>query len=123
MRILVVEPGKKPYESDIEDDYKEMQKIVGGLIEAVYPFDVENNGTSAVLFCNEEGKLIGLEGNRHVGEHIIAGTFFIVGDSHDGDCCSLTDEQVTKYAEMFAEPEIIDEEEVQQDNYMTFMSW
>ena len=38
MKILVVEPGKHPYEKEIEGTLKEMQKIVGGRIQALYPF-------------------------------------------------------------------------------------
>ena len=115
IKILVVEPHKAPYQSEIDDDYKAMQKIVGGLIEAVYPFE-----DNAILFCNDEGKLIGLEGNRHVGPHIIAGTFFIAGDNKEGGCVSLTDEQIEKYSEQFEHPEEIQLEDVQNDSYMEF---
>jgi len=118
LKILVVEPNKAPYKSEIADDYKEMQKIVGGLIEAVYAFS-----DNAILFCNDEGKLIGLEGNRHVGQHIIAGTFFIVGDDGQGGSVSLTDEQLQKYSEQFEQTEEIQLEEVQEDCYMEFIGF
>ena len=34
MKILIVEPGKHPYEKEISGALKEMQKIVGGRIQA-----------------------------------------------------------------------------------------
>lgn len=51
--------------------------------------------------CNEEGKLNGMELNRRVGNDIIAGPFFIVGDSEDGEFVSLSDEQIEKYTQEF----------------------
>ena len=39
MQVVVVEPKKKPEVREIGDSLESMQKIVGGLIEAVYPFD------------------------------------------------------------------------------------
>ena len=36
MNVLVVEPGTLPYEKEI-NGLEEMQKIVGGLITAIYP--------------------------------------------------------------------------------------
>jgi len=116
LKILVVEPNKEPYQLEIQDDYKAMQGIVGGLIEAVYVFN-----DNAFIFCNDEGKIIGLEGNRRIGSTVIAGTFFIVGDGTEGECCSLTDEQIEKYSEMFSKPEQIMQEEVQADVGFTFM--
>ena len=118
LKILIVEPNKPPVISEIEDDYKAMQNVVGGLISSFYPFD-----DNAFIFCNDEGKLIGLEGNRRIGETVIAGTFFIVGDGLDGECISLTDEQLQKYSERFSKPEQITQEEVQADMDFIFYSW
>lgn len=39
MTILVVEPMKKPTIQEIDGSLESMQRIVGGDIEAVYPFD------------------------------------------------------------------------------------
>ena len=33
--VLIKEPNQKPYLKDIENDYKELQKLVGGDIEIV----------------------------------------------------------------------------------------
>ena len=55
MRILVVEPLKVPYEKKIRGDLKSMQAEVGGLIEAVYPFE----DSELALLCNDEGEADG----------------------------------------------------------------
>ena len=39
MNVLMVEPGKAPYETEIGDDLEAMQAAVGGNIQAVYPYE------------------------------------------------------------------------------------
>lgn len=94
IRILVVEPNKEPYVLKVEHTLKNLQQIVGGLIEFV---ELEPN---ADLICNEEGKINGLELNRIVGNDIIAGTFFIAGQ-HQGETISLSRKQIKKYKAIF----------------------
>ena len=61
----------------------------------------------AVIICNEEGKINGMGPNREVGRDIIFGPFLIVGDDANiGDNLSLTDEQITKFKDMFNEKSI-----------------
>lgn len=110
MQVVYVEPHRKPYISEIEHTLDAEQKAVGGLIELVY------NEDGTAIICNEEGKLIGLDGNRRIGDgsSIIAGSFFVVGLTED-DFCSLTDEEAQKYMERFSEPEEIPKEDVQND--------
>lgn len=110
MRIVYVEPHKPAYEAEIENSLKGEQRAVKGYIELVY------NNDDTILVCNEEGKLIGMEGNRRLdnGVSIIAGPFFIVGDDGE-DFRSLTDEETKKYLERFAQPEDISQEEVEGD--------
>ena len=79
-----------------------------GHIEPIYL------GDGTVLVGNEEAKLMGMEGNRRVGDSIIAGPFFIVGEDGD-DFRSLTDEETQRYMERFAQPEQISQREVQED--------
>jgi hypothetical protein len=117
IRVLVVEPHKEPYIANMTDDYKAFQKIVGGTFECIYP----DNDT--IIYCNDEAKLIGLEGNRKINFDIIAGTFFIAGDNHEGETISLTDEQIEKYSERFKEPEEYTTEEVDDTCFMTFISY
>lgn len=106
MTVLKVEPGKVPEAVTMPNTLAAMQEMVGGYIEVVALDD-------ACLICNEEGKLAGLEGNRRVGDDIIAGTFFLAGDTGDGDFCSLTPEQLEHYTQRFAEPETFQPGEVE----------
>jgi len=101
MNVLIIEPGEAPREAEIGGGLKAMQDIVGGLIEAVYPYD-----DPVALVCNEEGKLLGLPLNRKIEDFdIIAGTFFICGLGEE-NFDSLTPELMEKYKEKFARPEI-----------------
>lgn len=100
MNVLLVEPGEAPREVKIGDDLKSMQDVVGGLIEAVYPYE-----DPVALVCNEEGKLNGLPLNRKLEDYdIIAGTFFICGLSED-NFDSLPPDLMAKYKNKFAQPE------------------
>ena len=107
IKVVLAEPGKKAKVTEIENTLENLQKIVGGYIECVYPFE-DNVG----IICNEEGKLIELEPNRVLRDEngnavdIIFGTFIITGLTED-DFGSLTDEQVEYYLDMFCCPEII----------------
>ena len=80
MNVLVVEPMKKPYTKEIDGSLESMQELVGGTIQAVYPFVDQ-----VALVCNDEGKLLGLTPNRLLkdakGEpyDMVCGTFFLVG--------------------------------------------
>ena len=106
LRVVMVEPGKPAYETEIENTLEAEQKAVGGYIE-VLPLDNEK-----LLICNEEGKLNGMQGNRRIGNDVIAGPFFIVGEGGD-EFRSLTDEEVKASLKRFAEPEEISQEEVE----------
>lgn len=110
MRVLYVEPGKVPYEAEIRNTLEGMQRAVcDGLIEPIFMDD------GCVLVGNEEAKLLGMKGNRHLdGGGIIAGSFFICGDAGE-DFRSLTDDEVQKYMDKYAEPEDISDEETQSD--------
>ena len=107
IRVLIVEPQKQPYVKDIENDFRAMQAVVGGPIEYLYLTD------DAHIYCNEEGKLLGLTGNRRMDNgDVIAGTFFICGDNGYGEDISLTDEQVEQYTERFKEQEFFSYKEM-----------
>jgi hypothetical protein len=110
MRVVYVEPHKPAYEAEIENSIQGEQRAVQGLIELVY------NDDDTIIVCNDEGKLIGMDGNRRLdnGTTIIAGPFFVVGDDGE-DFRSLTDDEVEKYVNRFSEPEDITREEVEGD--------
>lgn len=105
IRVVVVEPGRKPYESEVINTLRGQQTAVNGYIEHI------NNGDGTYLVCNEEGKLQGLPANRRYNGDILVGPFFIAG-AGDYELCSLSDEQAAAYMERFAEPEQIDQSEV-----------
>lgn len=106
LRILMVEPQKAPYEASIPHELSAMQQAVGGLIEVV------RNGDGTLIVCNEEGKLLGMEGNRRIPGDVLAGPFFVVGDAGE-TFRSLTEEELERYRERFAEVEDISPQEVQ----------
>ena len=108
MQVVVVEPKKKPMVQDISPDLESMQKIVGGPIQAIYPFE-----EPVALICNEEGKLLNLPLNRALRDEegnvydIISGTFFLCAAPPDSDrFAGLTDQQIKTYMERFAMPEM-----------------
>ena len=108
MRALKIEPGKKPEVLELADRLEEMQKVVGGYIQALYPFD-----DPVALVCNEEGKLLGLPPNRalrdEVGDiyDVVCGTMFLCGAPPDSEhFCGLTPEQIGKYEKQFRCPEV-----------------
>ena len=75
MKVLIVEPGKYPREADIEHTLEAEQAVVGGTIEAVYPWR-----DSACIVCNDNGIAENLPLNRMLGDYdIIHGTFFVCG--------------------------------------------
>ncbi len=115
LRIVYVEPGRPLFVSEVGRDLLSMQKAVHG------PLEVLNNQDGTVLLCNDEGKLIGMEGNRHVGDDVIAGPFLLIGDNGE-NLRSLTDAEVDRYMERFAQPEEISQEEVEESSGFTFIS-
>ena len=107
MQVVIVESKKKPVVQNIDGSLASMQQIVGGTIQAVYPFE-----KPVALICNDEGKLLNLPPNRALRDSngaiydIVAGTFFLCAAPADSDHFeSLTDEQVQICLERFAMPE------------------
>ena len=117
IRILKIEPQNLPYKKEIANDLEGIQGEVEGLFECIY---LEDN---CILVCNEEGKLNGMELNRRVGNDIIAGPFFIVGDSQDGEFVSLSDEQIEKYTQEFGKVQEFTGEEPEAQPRMEFIGF
>ena len=101
LKVLIVEPRKAPYVAEIPAGPESLQKLVGGLIQALYPFD-----DPVAIIANDEGKLLGLPWNRPLFDEegniydILVGTFLVTGLTED-DFGSLSDEQIQKYTEVF----------------------
>lgn len=105
IKVVLCEPGKKARVTTVMNNLESLQKMVGGYIEATYPFK-----DPVAIVCNEEGKLTNMELNRSLKDadgkvyDIIAGPFMIVGLSED-DFASLSKEHQEKYCKMFEKPE------------------
>lgn len=110
---LKVEPGMVPTVAELKNDLDSLQKAVSegcdrqGLIEII-PI-----AEGVCILCNEEGKLLGLDGNRRIGNDIIVGTFYVIGENEDGELISLTDKQILFYNNMFAIPESFTDDEIE----------
>ena len=107
MQVVIVEPRKKPMVQNIDGGLDAMQEIVGGTIQAIYPFE-----EPIALICNDEGKFLNLPLKRALRDitgyvyDIVAGTFFLCAAPADSDrFASLTEEQVQTYLKRFAVPE------------------
>lgn len=117
LKVVYVEPGQPPYEAEILHTLEAQQKAVGGFIEPVYLED------EITLVGNEESKLIGMPGNRRLDSgSIIAGPFYLVGDTGD-DFRSLTEEETQSMMKRFEQPEDISPEEVEADTGFCFISF
>ena len=106
MQVIMCKPGKRACITTIENTLASLQRLVGGYIEAVYPFD-----DPVAIICNEEGKLNGLELNRALRDEsgkvydIIAGPFLVVGLGEE-DFTSLSKDYQEKYFKLFEHPEL-----------------
>lgn len=79
IKVLSKRAGEPPRSVNVENSLKNLQKHVGGYIEAVTCFI---NGRTFVVICNEEGRLLALPHNCNirgidfVGDIIICGVKF-----------------------------------------------
>ena len=106
MDVLLVKPGMYPQAVQIGGELEDLQKAVGGDIEAVYPFNEE-----VALVVNEEGKINGSELNRALRDDneqiydVIAGDFLVVGLGEE-DFASLSPELMEQFEKEFHQPEM-----------------
>jgi hypothetical protein len=112
IRVLKVEPLKKPEVCYLDNNLDALQKAVSigadyqGLIEVL------DLSSKVCIILNEEGKLIGLEPNRRIEDDIICGVFYVTGQNRSGNFISLSDEQITHYSEIFADIEYFSADDV-----------
>lgn len=101
IKIMKFEVGKKPYFKEIENDWREMQKEVGGFFEIVY---LEHDDSRCVLVCTECGKLNGSKFNRFIVDDqlnpidAIYGDFFIASEDEE-DLDSISEQDAKVFAE------------------------
>ena len=101
LKVLVVEPMQLCRSQEIPDTLDAMREIVGGDIEATFPFM-----EPVVIICNANGKGLDLPYNRPLMDEsglpydIVCGTFFIA--RVDGEhFASLTEEQSQRYKSLY----------------------
>lgn len=123
IKVLKVEPHKSPEVVTLVNDLESLQKAVSigldyqGLIEIIPIAD------GVCILCNEEGKLNGMEGNRRLGNDILCGVFYVVGEDDEGNLCSLKDKQMMFYNMMFLKPEEFSEEEMEKSYFFEITDW
>ena len=105
IQVVLLEPGKLARPAAIDAFLERYQKIVGGMIEAFYPFE-----EPVCIVCNEESKINGMRPNRSVKNDDGVMVDFIFGPAFICDCRgenldSLSDEQIDRYGKMFRYPE------------------
>ena len=106
IQVVLCEPGKKARVTTIMNNLESLQKMVGGYIEAVYPFE-----DPVAIICNEEGKLNNMELNRALRDEsgqiydILAGPFLVTGLGEE-NFSSLSTELQEKYCKIFERPEM-----------------
>lgn len=107
LQVLLIRTMEAPKVVEIKDELSEMQKLVGGYIQEIMPFDDE-----VALICNEEGKINRMPLNRAIRDEegeimdIIAGDFFLCSAPVTRETFeSLSKEQMEKYQDKFKYPE------------------
>jgi hypothetical protein len=121
VRALVCRVGQEPVVEDIQTDLDALQALVGGYIECVPLDDVD-------VWCNEDGRMLGLALNRRLGARApeargvdvvikldegladpgemgvyeFRGDIFLAGRKPSGAMASLSDEAIAKYRELLA---------------------
>ncbi len=110
--VVLVEPGKEARVVKVSRSLTKYQKVVGGLIQVIYPFGDQ----PICLVCNDEAKLDRLPYNRVICDYeaaeprrevldVIAGTFFLC-DGSTSRFESLSAEQIELCMKHFRHPEV-----------------
>lgn len=98
LRVMHVRVGEAPKIVRIAHSVEEMQRLVGGLLDCVALSD------GVDIWCNDEALLVSEpKANRFVEEtgQEIFGDFFLARRNEEGETLSLTDSDISKYAQIF----------------------
>ena len=101
IKALQIAPLERPEICYLENKREVLQEAVSIGADYVGLIEIIDLDERTCIVCNEEGKLINLMPNRRLGDDIICGVFYIVGQNDEGDLTSLTDEQIEHYSEVF----------------------
>ena len=102
--VLLLEPGKVAKPALVNNTLEDMQRLVGGHIEAL---SLPGGGQ---LICNEDGKFLTLPQNRALKDEagkvvdVLVGTCFICG-AKDGEFISLTPDRMKQFKKEFQYPQ------------------
>jgi hypothetical protein len=105
IKALKIAPLERPEICYLENTLEALQKAVSIGADYVGLIEIIDLDERTCIVCNEEGKLINLMPNRRLGDDIICGVFYVVGQNDEGDLTSLTDEEIERYAKQFADIE------------------
>ena len=106
IRLLEIAPLEKPRLIEVEHTLENLQALVGGTVQAVYPWE-----DLVAVLCDDDGKGKGYPANRILEDEegnpydIIVGTFYICGLTKE-DFASIPDDLAEKYTEKFRYPEM-----------------
>ena len=106
IRMIEVAPLEAPRLIEVEHTLENLQELVGGTVQAVYPWDED----LVAVLCDDDGKFKGYPANRVLTDEddnpydILVGTFYICGLTRE-DFGSISDELAEKYMEKFRYPE------------------
>ena len=115
IRVVICRPDEQAEVTEIEEDLKSMQAVVGGLIQEFFPFhsDTDPRYDDLALIVNEEGKLMRLPPSRAVFDEdgrvqdVIAGPFFICYAPVESETfLSLPDDLAEEMRQKFDKPEM-----------------
>lgn len=111
--VLKVVPMCAPEVVTLKNDLRSLQEAVSIDAPSVGLIEIVNLDSKTAILCNEEGKLIGLQPNRHLGCDVLCGVFYVVGQDGKGNLTSLSPKGIERFQKTFAVPEIIDAEEAE----------
>ena len=106
IRMLEIAPLKPPRLIEVDHTLEDLQELVGGTVQAVYPWD-----DLVAILCDDDGKAKGYPANRILTDEdgnpydVIVGTFYICGLTST-DFGSIPDELAEKYTERVRYPEM-----------------
>lgn len=95
IRILLIEPKKEPYILEVENLVKEILNRIGKRM-SIIPVE-----TNTVVVLNDKGKLLKQFASNKVMKRKFRATTIIVAKDNLGELCSLTNNQIEKYKDIF----------------------
>lgn len=76
IKVIIKQPGQKPYVTHVSNSLENLQKTVGGYIETV-------NVAGIVIICDEEGRIKDLPFNCNIGMTSFVGPVIFAGIKGD----------------------------------------